>query len=430
MIMDHLRRPKNFYFGAATSAHQVEGGNRNDWTEWEHANSARLAAKAASRHANGKTRGTFFHKKIAPSPPTRIPDYILKNYPNPLQEENYVSGRACDHYHRFREDFDIAKSLGHNAHRFSVEWSRIEPEEGKFSEKEIEHYREVIRALRERGLEPLVTLWHWTVPIWFARKGGFENKRNAFYFCRFSQKIAGEFKNEVRFWIILDEPGLWAGDAYLFGIKPPQKRSILKTARVYFNLINVHREAYRMMKQTNSAFFVGIAESSEWTEFLVLPRVFRKLLLSLRNYFFLRRIKDSLDFVGVNYYRKNRLFGDPTGDITDTGWEIFPQGLYLLVKGVWERHHLPIFVTENGLADARDIKRAKFIKDHVAQVVRALREGIDVRGYFHWSLLDNFEWDSGFWPRFGLVEVDYKTQERKIRRSAMVYKEIIEENSY
>ena len=146
--------PKNFFWGAATSAHQVEGSNRNDWTEWERENARRLTEEAKKKQWS---------------------DFILQNYPNPLQEENYISGRACDHYNRFREDFDIARSLGHNAHRFSIEWSRIEPEEGKFDEREIEHYREVIRALRERGIEPFVTLWHWTLPLWVRDQGGWEN---------------------------------------------------------------------------------------------------------------------------------------------------------------------------------------------------------------------------------------------------------------
>jgi len=139
--MENLGFPKGFYFGSATSSHQVEGNNRNDWTEWEKEN-----AKVKSQNV-----------KLNP-PAGGWPDFILQKYPNPLQEENYISGKACDHYSRFQEDFDIAKSLGHNAHRFSIEWSRIEPEEGKFDQKEIEHYREVIRALRERGMEPFVTL--------------------------------------------------------------------------------------------------------------------------------------------------------------------------------------------------------------------------------------------------------------------------------
>ena len=149
-----LKFPKNFLWGAATSAHQVEGGNKNDWSEWEKNNAKKLAKKAKDNYQS----------------------WQKEKFPEMFDEKNYISGIACDHYHKFKEDFDLAKSLGHNAHRFSIEWSRIEPEEGKFNEKEIEHYKQVILALRERGVEPFVTLWHWTIPIWLAKKGGWFNK--------------------------------------------------------------------------------------------------------------------------------------------------------------------------------------------------------------------------------------------------------------
>ena len=416
-MSSELRFPKNFYFGAATSAHQVEGGNHNDWTEWEHANSARLAAEAARRHANGKTRGAFFRKKIAPSPPTRIPDYILKNYPHPLQEENYILGKACDHYNRFQEDFDLAKEIGLNAYRFSVEWSRIEPEEGKFNQKEVEHYRKVIRACRERGIEPFVTLWHWTLPAWVAKQGGWESKKTIFYFSRFGEKIATEFRKDVKFWIILNEPGLWAADAYLFGFKPPARKNFWKLIRVYFNLTRAQKKTYRRLKNLNSSFEVGISEGMEYTDIPVFSH--------LRNYFFISRIKNSFDFLGINYYRRRRFFGS-SENISDMGWEIYPRGLHYFLKKSWRLFKKPIFITENGLADARDLKRADFIQSHLHNIKQAIQEGVDVRGYFHWSLLDNFEWEKGFWPRFGLVEVDYKTQERKIRKSAKIYTSIIQ----
>lgn len=399
-----LKFPENLYFGAATSAHQVEGGNNNDWTEWEHA-TAKL--------------------KVESSKLKVWPDFILRNYPNPLQEENYISGRACDHYNRFREDFDIAKSLGHNAHRFSIEWSRIEPEEGKFDQKEIEHYREVLHALRERGMEPFVTLWHWTLPLWVSEKGGWESKETIFYFSRYCKRLAEAFRTDVKFFIPLNEPGLWSGDSYLFGIKPPQKRNFFLLILVYFNLLKAHKEAYRVMKKINPEFSIGIAESGEWTEFLFLPPSLQKLVLFLRNFLFLRQIRQSLDFAGINYYRRNRLFRPPIGKVSDLGWEVYPEGLYKIIMGVWRRYNLPIFVTENGIADARDALRVYFIREHIVAVQKAMNEGADVRGYFHWSLLDNFEWDSGFWPRFGLVGVDYKTQERKIRESAKIFKQII-----
>src|SRR5581483_3167797 len=166
------------------------------------------------------------------------------NYPNPLQEENYISGKACDHYHRFQEDFDIAKSLGHNAHRFSIEWSRIEPEEGKFDQKEIEHYRRVLKALRERGLEPFVTIWHWTLPLWLTEKGGILAEQFPEYFARYAETLANEFKNDVRFWMTINEPEIVARQSYWIGNWPPQKKSIFLFYKAIGRLISAHRLSY------------------------------------------------------------------------------------------------------------------------------------------------------------------------------------------
>src|SRR3989344_5205232 len=189
------RFPENFYWGAATSAHQVEGGNRNDWTEWEKANVDRLA-KEAERKFGRLSRWPEIKEQA-------------------LDPKNYISGRACDHYNRHEADFDIAKSLGHSAHRFSIEWSRVEPEEGKWDEKEVEHYRKVIRALRSRGLEPFVTLWHWTDPVWIARIGGPENKKFGFYFKRYVEKIIDELGSEIKFWLPINEPTIYTGHSYI-----------------------------------------------------------------------------------------------------------------------------------------------------------------------------------------------------------------------
>jgi len=408
-----LEFPENFYWGSATSSHQVEGNNHNDWTEWEKANADRLAKEAARKE---------------------WPDFILKNYPNSLQEENYISGRACDHYNRFREDFDIAKQLGHNAHRFSIEWSRIEPEEGKFDEKEIEHYRQVILALRERGIEPFVTLWHWTNPIWFAQKGGWLNKDSPKYFERYTNKITRSL-NFVRFWITLNEPDdLYAFRAYFQGIYPPCKHSILKTWRVLGNLAEVHKRAYKIIHKNNPLAQVGFANNTIYFE---AKGFFAKIVKFFAhwywNFWFLRKTISYNDFIGCNFYHHNTLKGfkvnqNENKNTSDVGWEIMPIGIYHVLKYL-KKYNKPIYITENGIADAMDIKRAEYIKEHLKWTHKAIQEGIDVRGYFHWSLLDNFEWDKGFWPRFGLVEVDYKTMERKIRNSALEYKKICQNNA-
>lgn len=428
--------PKGFLWGAATSAHQVEGNNYNDWTEWESANSARLAASAAKRHANA---------------PTRIPDYILEKYPNPLQEENYISGRACDHYNRFREDFDIAKSLGHNAHRFSIEWSRIESEEGKFNEKEIEHYREVILALRERGLEPFVTLWHWTLPIWVREQGGWENKKIIDYYARYVEKVVSAIRG-IKFWMPLNEPGVYVGLGYIQGVQPPGIRNLLKANKVFQNLMEAFRKAAQIIREQDSDAKVGISHYAAYTaSYKNFPwnRLLAFILHYIKNIRFLNSVKKEADFIGIQYYHTDFInlklggrFGileikNPNQWLSDMNWQIYPEGLYHILK--WAGgYNKPVYITENGVADSRDIHRERFLREHLERVRRAIKEGVDIRGYFYWSLLDNFEMprSDGFWPRFGLVEVDYqpeadpplegKTMERKIRQSAWEYKKIIE----
>lgn len=390
-----LSFPKNFYFGAATSAHQVEGSTHNDWIEWEIEN-----AKIKNQNA------TLMD----------YPDYIVRGYPSPLQKENYISGIACDHYHRYEEDFDIAKQLGHNAHRFSIEWSRVEPEEGKFDEKEIEHYRDVIRALRERGIEPFVTLWHWTLPVWVRDQGGWASAQSVEQFCRYAERMARAFP-EVQFWITLNEVNVYTSQGYWKGIWPPEICSIIKYLLANHHLSRAHCCAYKAIKQINPRTHIGIAHN------VIYFSRFRNFLKSfVWNHLFMRSIREYQDFIGVNYYHSDRDTGQSSEFLN---WFVDPEGLYYILKDI-ARYQKPLYITENGIADARDEKRADFIIQHLRCVKKALDEGVDVRGYFYWSLLDNFEWDKGFWPRFGLVEMDYKTLARRIRPSALMYKKIIE----
>jgi beta-glucosidase len=410
--------PKGFLFGSATSSHQVEGNNKNDWSEWEHANCARLADETAKRNTNA---------------PTRMSDYILQSYPDPFSKENFISGVACDHYNRFRDDFDIAKQLGHNAHRFSIEWSRIEPEEGKFDEKEIEHYRQVILALKERSIEPFVSLWHWPIPLWLRDKGGWLFSETPEYFKNYSRKVVSELGSEVKFWITLNEPGIYAANSFLKGIWPPQSKNPISYLLAISNLVKAHKLAYKEIKKINSSAQIGIAQNIVWFEIddsNPTNLFLKKIADWWVNDYFLNKIKREQDFIGVNSYFHNLInlgFGKNKNEkISDVGWEIKPESLYHSVKTV-SKYKKPIYVTENGLADTQDIYRVDFIKESLSWLFKAINEGVDVRGYLHWSLLDNFEWAHGFWPRFGLVEIDYKTLERKIRSSAFEYKKIIED---
>lgn len=374
--MAKFKFPNGFYWGSAISAHQVEGNNHNDWSEWEK-----------------KTR-------------------------------HELSGQACDHYNRFREDFDIAKSLGHNAHRFSIEWSRIEPKEGEWNEKEIQHYQEVINALREREIEPFVTLWHWALPLWVAKQGGWENKKTIADFARYAEKITFSIQG-VKFWMPLNEPEFWLANAYGSKNFPAPRKILFAGLRAYLHLVSAHKIVYKKLKNINQNFVVGIVESTGWIE----PRFFRWFLHDLRNFTFPWLVRGNFDFFGLNYYRKRTFLGKQAEEKSDMGWEVYPKGIYGMVKSAHSRFKKPIYITENGLADAKDAKRAEFIKEHIKWIARAMNDGVDVRGYLYWSLLDNFEWDKGFWPRFGLVEINYENMERKIRSSAYEYKKIIEENS-
>ena len=419
--MSEIKFPKNFYWGAATSSHQVEGGNVNDWSEWEKKNAKRLVKKARKYYQL----------------------WQQEKFPEMFEPENYISGRACDHYHRFKEDFDITKSLGHNAHRFSIEWSRIEPEKGKFNEREIEHYQQVIKALRQRGLEPFVTLWHWTNPVWIYDIGGWENKKTVEYFLQYVQNLIDSFGDEIKFWIPLNEPQSYAGMSYVAGKFPPQVKSLYRANKVFRNLMSAHKKAYTLIHQK-----LGNKANVGTSEYLVyhtpykntfLNIVIVKILKYIRGTRFLNKTKWHRDFIGLQYYHHDRIrpclggrlkigeIDNENKEISDMGWEIYPEGIYRLLKDL-KKYKKPIYITENGLADAKDAKRAKFIKDHLYWIHKAIEEDVDVRGYFYWSLLDNFEWDKGFWPRFGLIEVDYKTLERKIRPSAKVYAKICKEN--
>lgn len=403
--MQEIKFPKGFLWGASTASHQVEGDTHNQWSEWE---------KSPERLAWLEEHGD-----------------ILRH-----GKDNFISGHAADHYHRFEEDFALAKELGHNATRISLEWSRIEPQEGKFDEVAIEHYRQVIASIRRNGMEPFVTLWHWTFPLWFRDKGGFERRANIKYFVRYAVKMASELK-DVTFWITVNEPEIYVSNSYLIGNWPPQKRSSRLTLKVFHNLARAHKLSYTAIKAISPAFQVGISKNSTHYEAYerTWPSIIVKAFMDWTvNFYFLDRIHKHQDFIGLNFYFQNRikrwrLSQNENEKISDMGWELYPQAIYNILMDM-RKYNVPIYITENGLADAQDLQRAWFIKETLRNVHRAITDGADVRGYLHWSLMDNFEWDKGYWPRFGLIEVDYKTQKRTPRPSARVYKEIAEKNGF
>ena len=429
--MEKLEFPKGFLWGSATSSHQIEGNNHNDWSEWE---------KSSERIEQLKKDGG------SPS--------------------DFISGRACDSYNRFEEDFDIAKSLNHNIHRISIEWSRIESEEGKFNNEAIQHYKTVVKAIRDRGMEPMVTLWHFTNPIWFASDGGFLNKKAPLRFVRFVRFVVENLKDDVSLWITFNEAvSVYGPMAYISGTWPPQKRNFLSYLRFRKNIIRAHTLAYNEIKniyhkspasEMNSDNVspisptpmsmshnireaqIGVVENNSP---IISPWYWRLIGLSglvsyYRNHFLLSGVFPYYDFIGLNYYCFKRLPGSysilPRQDsVKIMDWEIYPKGIYDRLLDLKRKYNKPIYITENGIADDTDEKRTRFIKDHLYWVWRAIQDGVNVRGYMYWSLLDNFEWHRGYGPRFGLVEIDYKNnQTRKIRTSAYEYARIISNNGF
>lgn len=404
--------PPDFYFGASSASHQVEGGNNNQWTQFEFANASRLAREATAKFST-----------VSP-----VWDEIKDEATNP---RNYISGRSSDHYHLYEKDFDIAKSLGMNAQRISLEWSRIEPEHRQFSEEAIHHYRDVIRAMKARGLEPFITLYHWTLPHWVAEQGGWKVTKTAYSFKRYVEYVMAHLGNEVTYWVTLNEPEAYADVSYSVGDWPPMEHSRAAKFTVLKNLASGHKRAYRAIKASNPNAKVGIAKHNfayESHGFNPIHIVAKALINKWWNYYFLVQIKGYQDYIGVNYYIHARINWlrkpDPTEVYSDLGWELFPHGMYEVLKDL-KRYKKPIYILENGLADRGDRYRTWYIKETLKNVRKAMDEGVDVRGYLHWSLLDNFEWDKGYWPRFGLIEVDYKTLKRTVRKSAREYAKII-----
>ncbi len=392
--------PKGFLLGAASSAHQVEGQNMN--SDWWAAEQQGLVPK---------------------------------------------SGEACDHYNRYDEDFRIAQDIGLNAFRISIEWARIEPLEGKWDKVAIEHYRKVLKKMKELGLTRMVTLHHFTLPLWLAEKGGFESSIGAAAFGRFAWFIAQNLGDEIDLWCTINEPEVYVGMSYSMGKWPPFKKNKLLGFTVLRNLITAHKKAYEAIKQVKPQAQVGLAKNNAYYEAYRKLNPFDRLLAwasdTFGNNYFLRKTSGHLDFIGLNYYFYNSIKFSITGGLkdmnfnflanhptdpvevqrSDMGWRTFPEGVYHLLKSL-KKYHKPIYITENGIANARDDMRKNFIKQHLYWTRRAIDEGADVRGYFYWSLTDNYEWSDGYNPLFGLVEVDYSTQERKIRKSAEVIKEI------
>jgi len=416
--MDKKEFSKKFFWGASTASHQVEGGTINQWSVWELANAKELAKTAEER--------------LSELP---IWDEIKMQAESP---KNYVSGEGVEHYKRYKDDFDIAKALNLNALRFGIEWARLEPKEGEWNDKAVEHYHNYIAELKKRGIEPFMNIWHWTVPTWFDEKGGFSKRANLKYFYNFVQKLANEYGKELNYVITLNEPNVYTSFSFVTREWPPQEHSYLKAVLVYWHLIKAHKKSYKILKKANPKLQIGIASQLANIQ-AKRPHNFvdqsvTKIMRYLWNWWFLHRIWNQQDFIGFNYYFTDyyKYFhrDNPYVPLSDLGWYMEPEGLYPLLLRAWANYHKPIIVTENGLADKHDQYRQWWIEESIVAMERAISEGVDVQGYFHWSLLDNFEWKYGWWPKFGLVEVDREHgMKRTIRPSARWYADKIQKIS-
>ena len=412
-----LEFPESFLWGTSTSAYQTEGGIVhnwmiagklnvvdifNDWSIWE----------------ISKTRKEYLAKKG-------------KNF------YDYVCALACDSYNRYQEDLDLAKGLNNNAVRFSLEWSRIELQKETIDIKAINHYRDLMREAKKRGLKTVVTLWHWTNPLWFAAEGGWAGKQAVDYYLRYVDLVIKEFGSYIDYWVTLNEPMVHAANGYLKGKFPPNKKNVFQAARAFNNLAYAHCRAYEKIHEHFPQAQVSITKLASCFEPAHAWCPIEWSLAKIYNYFanslFLNKIKNHADYIGLDYYFHNQIVWYPpfkrnrNKKITDMGWEIYPEGIYQVLKYL-SKYKKPILILENGLADEEDKYRADFIKEHLYYIHKAIKEGVDVRGYFYWSLLDNFEWAEGYGPKFGLYAVDRQTFKRTPRPSAQVYADICKNN--
>jgi beta-glucosidase len=433
---------KSFLWGAATSAYQIEGSPLAD------------GAGPSNWHR-------FSHQ------PGRIQD-------------GDTGDVACDHYRRWREDVDIMSLLGLNAYRLSLAWSRILPEgTGPVNERGLDFYRSLIDLLLERGIEPFVTLFHWDYPAALDNRGGWKNPDSASWFAEYARVVVHALGDRVRYWTTINEPWVVVDAGYLHGVHAPGVRDVRLAPWISLSLLRAHGEGVRALR-AEGATQVGLVvnlepkdPASDSSEDVAAAR--RSDVYMNQQYLdairlgrypegmaevfgdtwpgFMERdltgVSEPLDFLGINYYQRSVVRHDenalppqaapvhsPEKEYSDLGWEVYPEGLTRTLLWVKERYgDIPLYVTENGMAlpepgtlddpSLDDPRRISYLRSHITAVRKAMERGVDVRGYFVWSLLDNFEWSCGRSKRFGIVHVDRETQQRTLKSSAYYYRDVI-----
>ena len=374
------RFPPGFVWGTATAAHQVEGGNwNNDWWAWEH----------------------------TPGSPCREP-----------------SGDACDHYHRYASDLDLLAGLGFNAYRFSLEWSRIEPEADEFSTAALDHYRRVCGACRERGLEPIVTFHHFTTPRWVAARGGWLEPETAERFARFCARAGSHLGDLIGRACTLNEPNIVADLGHRWGVFPPGRRDPELRRRANDVFLAAHRAAVGALRAGGLRAPIGLTLAMQDYQAVDGGEAVRDRERRDTEDVYLEAVRGD-DFVGVQTYTRVRFGPDgmrpPEADarLTQMGYEFWPEALAACIRrAVAVTRGVPVLVTENGIGTEDDAERVEYVGRALAGVAACLGDGLPVQGYVYWSLLDNFEWCLGYGPTFGLVAVDRETQVRTPKPSA------------
>jgi beta-glucosidase len=422
MARPALPLPAGFLWGTASAAHQVEGGNTNDWTRFE-------------------------------ARPGRI-------------ERGETSAVAADGWNRMSDDIALMKRVRANAYRFSIEWSRLEPTDGSWNEPAWERYASFVKALRAEGVTPMVTLLHFTLPLWMADRGGVTSADFPDRFARFAAEAGKRLGPDVDLWVTLNEPNVQMYMGYVSGVWPPELKSPSEAVKAYLGLLRGHAAAAKALRAADPGVRIGIAHNV----MLLQPRsrlvltdwLGAKLVDASWNWACADAVRDgrgrlwlpgggsvdqpipelagTTDFVGLNYYFRyfvrfapgtaegfamtpgpglvSEIGGrDPKGDSP-------PEALYLLMREAWRRYRQPIYVTEGGIADEKGTMRGALVRGQRHAIDRALAEGIPVRGYLHWTLVDNFEWDKGYRPKFGLFHVDRQTLERTPAGGSEVFAEL------
>jgi beta-glucosidase len=437
--------PKDFVWGTATASYQIEGAYNED--------------------GRGESIWDVFSK---------TPGKVFAGHTGDV---------ACDHYHRYEEDVKLMADLGVKAYRFSIAWPRIFPEKGRFNEKGIDFYKRLVDALHRHGVQPTATMYHWDLPQYLEDEGGWTNRDTAKRFVEYAETLYKYLGDTIPQWITHNEPWCAAWLGYGFGHHAPGYTDWRKAVEASHHLLLSHGlavEAYRasgLKGQIGITLNLGYADpATDSPEDIAAARradgfgnrwfldpvfkgqypqdmveIFERIVGPLN---FIQEgdqetISTPMDFLGVNYYTRQVVKNNPydkylgiellpvTGEVTDMGWEVHPNSLYRLLKSLQANYtNLPLFITENGAAypdelvdgQVHDQDRIRFLRDHFAAAHQFIEEGGNLKGYYVWSLMDNFEWAFGYSKRFGIVYVDYETQARYLKDSAKWYQQVIAAN--